>query len=186
LRGYVLLLSLVLVVGCLDYSNEMSEGDNIPNYSQSLNSTQLLETYANPPALGKCIRDNVAGKCGSDSDCINQSYYFCGSLLNEGCEFGPFGVECCMAYPPHFINRFCKNKKENTLPYALSESKNEDCVKLGCPPDTEFVGSSKSDKYHRCECEWAGKISRDNLLCFKSRSHASSIGYQPCKVCKPP
>jgi hypothetical protein len=57
-----------------------------------------------------------------------------------------------------------------------------------CPENTEgalFVGSDKSNKFHRLNCEWALKIKPDNRLCFVSRAAALSYGYLPCGVCKP-
>ncbi|MCX8207839.1 MAG: thermonuclease family protein [Methanothrix sp.] len=49
-----------------------------------------------------------------------------------------------------------------------------------------YVGSEKSSKYHYPNCEWAQKISPNNLICFSSPSEARSKGYTPCRVCKPP
>ena len=49
-----------------------------------------------------------------------------------------------------------------------------------------YVGSSKSNKYHRRSCVWAGRISPKNLVVFNSPEEAISAGYVPCKVCKPP
>lgn len=57
-----------------------------------------------------------------------------------------------------------------------------------CPDSTEgalFVGSDKSNKFHRPNCEWALKIKPDNRLCFISKAAALSFGYLPCGVCKP-
>jgi len=61
-----------------------------------------------------------------------------------------------------------------------------ECVELGCPPETKFVGSSKSDKYHYCSCRYAKKIKKENLICFESVEDAQEKGYKPCGVCKPP
>jgi len=51
--------------------------------------------------------------------------------------------------------------------------------------NAEFVGSENSDKYHRQSCEWAHKISPENLVVFENAEEAASSGYVPCKVCKP-
>ena len=48
-----------------------------------------------------------------------------------------------------------------------------------------YVGSRKSDKYHRPGCKWAKKIKPGNLVKFKSKEEARNAGYVPCKVCKP-
>ena len=48
-----------------------------------------------------------------------------------------------------------------------------------------FIGSKKSDKYHKPECRLAKRIKPAHLLKFTSRSDAITTGYYPCKVCKP-
>lgn len=48
-----------------------------------------------------------------------------------------------------------------------------------------YVGSAKSNKYHRRSCQWAQKINRHNLVGFNSKGDAVSNGYIPCKVCRP-
>lgn len=50
---------------------------------------------------------------------------------------------------------------------------------------TVYYGSSKSNKYHLPSCQWAQKISSDNLVIFKTKPEAAAKGYVPCKVCKP-
>ena len=62
----------------------------------------------------------------------------------------------------------------------------DECVNLGCPEGTQFVGSKNSDKYHYCNCTWAKKIKTENLLCFQGVEEAKADGYVPCKVCNPP
>ena len=59
-------------------------------------------------------------------------------------------------------------------------------VCLSLAADFKYVGSSKSDKYHRPSCKWAQKINPSNLVTFKSANEARAAGYIPCKVCKPP
>jgi micrococcal nuclease len=54
------------------------------------------------------------------------------------------------------------------------------------PTAGPYVGSSKSNKYHRPDCVWAQKISPANLVVFKSPEEAQSRGSVPCKVCNPP
>lgn len=48
-----------------------------------------------------------------------------------------------------------------------------------------FVGSYKSNKYHRPDCQWAKKVSKSNIIWFKDRQDARNKGYIPCKVCNP-
>jgi methylphosphotriester-DNA--protein-cysteine methyltransferase len=50
----------------------------------------------------------------------------------------------------------------------------------------EFWGSITSNKYHYPTCEWAKKISSDNLIKFNSAEEAVKDGYEPCPVCHPP
>ena len=50
---------------------------------------------------------------------------------------------------------------------------------------TNYVGSKKSNKYHYPNCEWAARITPDNLIEFKTKIEAEEINYFPCKVCKP-
>jgi len=61
-----------------------------------------------------------------------------------------------------------------------------ECVSLGCPEGTQFVGSKGSNKYHYCNCTWAKKIHPENLKCFNSKEEAQTEQYMPCGVCKPP
>jgi len=50
----------------------------------------------------------------------------------------------------------------------------------------EFWASKNSNKYHYPSCEWAQRISKQNLIIFKSPEDAVRAGYVPCKVCRPP
>ena len=49
-----------------------------------------------------------------------------------------------------------------------------------------YVGSARSNKYHRPSCQWAHKIKPSNLVQFSSPEEAQQQGYVPCKVCHPP
>ena len=48
-----------------------------------------------------------------------------------------------------------------------------------------YYGSKNSRKYHRPTCDWAQKISRHNLIVFKSTDSAKRSGYEPCSICNP-
>jgi beta-lactamase superfamily II metal-dependent hydrolase len=50
----------------------------------------------------------------------------------------------------------------------------------------QFVGSSKSDKYHYPSCSAAKKIKPANLVTFSSSEDARAHGYVPCGICHPP
>lgn len=49
-----------------------------------------------------------------------------------------------------------------------------------------FVGSVKSDKYHRPGCRWAERIAPANEIWFASVAEARAQGYKPCGTCRPP
>lgn len=50
---------------------------------------------------------------------------------------------------------------------------------------SQFVGTTRSDKYHRPTCRWAKKIDSANEVWFDSAEAARAKGYVPCKVCRP-
>ena len=49
-----------------------------------------------------------------------------------------------------------------------------------------YVGSINSDVYHYPYCRYVAQIYPQNRIWFTSAEDASSQGYRPCKVCKPP
>ena len=55
------------------------------------------------------------------------------------------------------------------------------------PTKTEkvYVGSRKSDKYHKPSCHSANAIKPANEIWFGSREDAEEHGYVPCKNCNP-
>jgi methylphosphotriester-DNA--protein-cysteine methyltransferase len=59
-------------------------------------------------------------------------------------------------------------------------------VSLAWAANYKYVASSFSMKYHRPTCATAKKISKDNLIKFKTAKAAVDAGYFPCQVCKPP
>ena len=50
--------------------------------------------------------------------------------------------------------------------------------------DCAFVGSKKSNKYHKIDCRFARKIKPQNLICFKSEQDARDKGYVPAHCVK--
>lgn len=67
---------------------------------------------------------------------------------------------------------------------------NSDCVKLGCPRGTEYVGSKKRREYYGCKCYISRyMINETDRLCFESIQAAESFVYdgnktlEPCKIC---
>lgn len=39
--------------------------------------------------------------------------------------------------------------------------------------------------FHRPGCQWAKRISKDNLIRFETKDQALDLGYSPCRTCKP-
>ena len=67
---------------------------------------------------------------------------------------------------------------------------NRECVKLGCPYGTNYVGSKKRGEYYSCRCYIARYlIGKEDLLCFDSIQAARTHIYGenrtliPCKLC---
>jgi hypothetical protein len=58
----------------------------------------------------------------------------------------------------------------------LNETLKQECINLGCPPDSLFAGSKNSDKYYNCDCRWAKNIILENLICFSSDNEALADG----------
>ena len=50
---------------------------------------------------------------------------------------------------------------------------------------SNYVGNSKTKKFHYADCSAAQKIKSSNRVSFNSRDAAVSGGYVPCKICKP-
>lgn len=51
--------------------------------------------------------------------------------------------------------------------------------------NAQFVGSAKSDKYHKETCQHAKRILVENRVEFATVEEAKEAGYVACKVCKP-
>lgn len=62
----------------------------------------------------------------------------------------------------------------------------EDSPQAEQPVKKSFVGSIKSDRYHKPGCRHVKNILPDNKIWFDSVREAKSKGYAPCGACKPP
>jgi hypothetical protein len=51
--------------------------------------------------------------------------------------------------------------------------------------ETEYIGNSKTKKFHIKTCDSVDKIAPANVVVFKSREEAVRNGYVPCKRCNP-
>jgi hypothetical protein len=53
------------------------------------------------------------------------------------------------------------------------------------PSTGPYLGSSKSNVYHRGSCRSVKQIKADNLVSFPTKEEAQKKGYRACLVCKP-
>ena len=67
---------------------------------------------------------------------------------------------------------------------SLNDSETNDSVE-DAKVTANYEGNSRTLIFHYPDCEWAEKISSNNLVKFKSRQEAVNQGYTACKVCKP-
>lgn len=92
-------------------------------------------------------------------------------------------------YPPDVMyadmfveaERYARENNKGLWAYeeeASTESEQE-------PEEYQYVGSTKSNKYHLPSCRYAKEIAEENLIKFKDKANAESQGYEPCGVCKP-
>jgi endonuclease YncB( thermonuclease family) len=51
--------------------------------------------------------------------------------------------------------------------------------------ERRYLGNSNSYRFHKRTCPFGSKISRKNIVKFKSRHDAFWAGYSPCKRCAP-
>ncbi|HLC56135.1 MAG TPA: thermonuclease family protein [Candidatus Nanoarchaeia archaeon] len=58
-----------------------------------------------------------------------------------------------------------------------------DCQKLGCPVNTQFVGSKNSNYFYDCNCVYASRIKKDNLICFSNKEDAINASYKQLRGC---
>ena len=48
-----------------------------------------------------------------------------------------------------------------------------------------FIASKGSDVFHKPDCRWAGNISKENIVSYKTREEAIKAHKRPCKWCNP-
>lgn len=108
------------------------------------------------------------------------------------------GYAQAATYPPDvkYVDYYTKLQREarendkglwgfdvNTTPNATPKSNTT--TGTGQKVEAQYVGSSRSNKYHYPSCRWAKEIKPGNIVKFSSKSDAEGSGYVPCKVCKP-
>ncbi|MEA1925490.1 MAG: hypothetical protein U9M95_06435 [Candidatus Altiarchaeota archaeon] len=84
----------------------------------------------------------------------------------------------------------CVTTTSTTSTTTTTREFNPECVKLGCPRGTEYVGSKKRGQYYGCKCYISRyMINETDRLCFESIQAAESFIYdgnktlEPCKIC---
>jgi methylphosphotriester-DNA--protein-cysteine methyltransferase len=53
------------------------------------------------------------------------------------------------------------------------------------PASGSYVASKTAEPFHLPSCKWVQKISKDNIVYYKTKEDAIKDGHRPCKVCKP-
>lgn len=81
---------------------------------------------------------------------------------------------------------FAGADKAEQKPEPKPEPKPQPKPEPKTPSKGQFVGSTKSDKYHYPKCSTAKKILPENEIWFKNAADAQSQGYKACGICKPP
>ena len=94
------------------------------------------------------------------------------------------GYAQVMTVPPNvrYADLFVKLERDARAAAKGLWGRSEDRKKK---PEGGYWSSSRSNKFHRPSCRWAGKISPQNLVVFKNREDPLKAGYVPCKECKP-
>lgn len=127
--------------------------------------------------------------------------YYNGKMFNE--VLLEEGYAKLATYPPNtkYVEEFTKiqeqardnkkgfwnlNKNINQEPdIKANQQVIKETSETSVPKTGAYVGSLKSDKYHRPTCRWAKKITHANKIGFKNKKDAINQGYIPCKVCRP-
>ena len=95
------IIGVIVISGCIQQSEQEIVTCNSP-YIKIGNSC-CLDRDSNTicdndqtasELIDNCIKEHVAGKCSTDSECVGMSETYCGYLLESGCKFGLYGVEC--------------------------------------------------------------------------------------------
>lgn len=101
------------------------------------------------------------------------------------------GYANAATFPPDvkFADTFVKAeqyaRENNKGLWAIQETTSSVTTPTTVTVEYQFVGSTKSNKYHLPSCRYAKEIASENLITFSSKADAESKGYAPCGVCKP-
>jgi len=152
--------------------------------------------------LGAHIRSRGRVKGIIISLFIFLAYYICLMSVRYFCEMGALSPALGMWVPDILLLFICiyliyhvANDKTVTFPFKtglkkISQEKDPaeqhtPVQKIDMPDTIEYMGSLTSDKFHRPDCRWIKKISRENLITFPSKQEAIDKGHIPCQTCKP-
>jgi hypothetical protein len=76
-------------------------------------------------------------------------------------------------------------KQQEELSRMFRERILGDTAQRLAAPNTAYVGSSDSLRFHLLTCRYARRILPENRIQFTDRDEAVAKGYLPCRVCKP-
>ena len=132
--------------------------------------------------------------CGAAVDASDKRCSKCGSLLDKksnisskliiGIVIAVVVIAIAGAFASGMFNSHTsdttaseKTQVETVEPITKNDSSSS--------ANTEFWASSKAEKFHTPDCEWAQKISDGNKIVYHSRDDAIADGKVPCSVCNP-
>jgi len=109
--GIAIIVVIILAIIFISNSNNNSQDSIICNFPYiKIGNSCCIDRDGNsicdndqPPIelLEDCIKKNVAGKCGTDGECMAMDKAYCGHLLPKGCEFELYGIICDGVHIPY-------------------------------------------------------------------------------------
>ncbi len=87
----------------------------------------------------------------------------------------------------YMISPNFKHKEELVTYQKQARMKRLGIWAVPVPPEKYYVASkhSRGLVFHRPGCQWAQKISNNNLIRFETKDQVLDLGYSPCRTCKP-
>ena len=116
------------------------------------------------------VVDSADGCAGHELEC-------------PACECPPCPDSECPPCESDVSLEYTAEAKQPATTTSLVIPPGDDCAALGCPTGSNYAASRNSDKYHLCTCEWAGRISPKNLICYETQQQAEQDNKTPCRVC---
>jgi micrococcal nuclease len=115
-----------------------------------------------------------------DSDGKLLAYVYVKNLFVNG-ELVRLGCARAVAQPPNvkYQDLLFRYEKEASTKYAgLWQEKKQESGPY-------YVGNKRSYVFHKPSCPLSNRIPEKNRIIFRTRNDPISIGYVPCKKCKP-